>query len=493
MSQLSTELRSDQLVPHSIEAEEAVLGSVLINGVCLNEVLAVTKPEDFFIVRHAWILEAMIALSEEKMPIDYLTVVSQLEQTGKLNEIGGAAYILGLINKTPSALNVEGYARIVSRMAYRRRGIDFCQFAARLFHSDETDLVEIHERISQELSALSGPMVRTFTPSRVLFSEFIDDLNDKVNAAQNGNPKTGIKTGLPMLDAVFGGDLGPGTYNVIFGPMGIGKTWAMLQIALAAMRQCPVVYVTLENLEDSLRNRMVALEAEVPYTFIRFGMINNKPMNADVHALCNETASRLADMPFESIDFLSSVEEIKTHLTSATIRYGRPGICFVDTLNQLADSQGKGKRYEHLTVASGRLLQTMRQTGWGIVAAAQQGLNLKAGMGMKAAKEAAWPTKHSIEGARTIAQHARSIIGIYSPDYIATETHNEDYDDRDCPRGHVLFVNVKANEGQGLNQARLEWEPGIPKYGPLRRDKIIDLKMTDDHNDRKLWLGDKDE
>lgn len=490
MSQLSTDLRSDQLAPHSTEAEEAVIGAILINPDCLREALSVVKPDDFFIVRNAWIFEALVRMADDRMPVDYLTVVQQLEQSGKLSDVGGAQYVLSLINKTPSALNVEGYALIVSRMAYRRRLIEFAQTTARLAHSDETSIIEIHERISRELSSLSGPMVRTFTPSRVLFGDFIDDLNQKVNAAAFGDPMTGIKTGLPELDSVFGGDLGPGTYNVIFGPMGIGKTWALLQIALSAMRQCPVVYVTLENLEDSLRNRLVALESEVPYTFVRFGMINDKPMDADTHARCNNAAAELSDLPFEVIDFLSNVEEIKTHLTAATIRFGRPGICFVDTLNQLADSQVKKGRYENLTTASARLLQTMRQTGWGIVAAAQQGLGLKAGMGAKAAKEAAWPTLHSIEGARTISQHARSIIGIYSPDYIAKETHNDFFEDQDCPRGHILFVNVKANEGEGAGQARLEWRSGIPKYGPINRTKIRGDRSTDD--DRKLWLGDKD-
>lgn len=478
MSQLSTDLRGDQLAPHSIEAEQAVIGSILIDPECMGDVLGIIRPGDFFIVRLAWIYEALVAMRDGGMPIDYLTAVQHLEQSGRLGDIGGAAYILSLINQTPSALNVEGYALIVARMAHRRRLIDFAQNTARLAHSDETDLNAIYERVSAELAALSGPLVKTFTPARVLFSEFIDGLSVKVNAAGNGHAHVGIKTGLPDLDMVFGGDFGPGSYNVIFGPTKIGKTWLVLQITLSAMRQLPVVFFTLENTEDSLRERLVAVEAEVPYTFIRTGQINGKPMDAETHRRCLDAAAVLSEMPFEVVDYATSAAQIAQHLNGATIRYGRPGLCFVDTLNQLADSAGRDKRYENLTKASAMLLQTMRLTGWGIVATAQQRLGLKAGMKNGSAKEAAWPTKFSLEGARTIVEHCRNLIGMYSSDYVAKETRNDYYEDTDCPRGHVLFVNVGSNETDGTGQARLEWQSGIPKYGPLtrRQDRRVDME-----------------
>src|SRR5512138_868044 len=123
MSQSSTDFRSDQslregqLAPHSIEAEEAVLGSILLNPEAFFEVLPFLKAEDYFLVRHGWIWDAMVSLHERRDPIDHLTLISELEQTGRLSEIGGAAYVISLINKTPSALNVEGYGRIVERMA----------------------------------------------------------------------------------------------------------------------------------------------------------------------------------------------------------------------------------------------------------------------------------------------------------------------------------------------------------------------------------------
>lgn len=464
MSQFPADLRQDQLAPHSIEAEEAVLGSILLNPEALLEVMGFLVVEDFWIVRNGWIYEVMLRLQERHDPVDHLTVVTELEQSSRLSETGGAAYIIGLIDKTPSALNVEGYGRIVKRLAYRRRLIDFAQHTARLAHSDETDITEIHTAISRELSELAGPQAHVFATAEAMFGRFADDMVRKIDDARNGKPHLGLSTGLPALDDVFGGDLREGVYNILFGPTGVGKTWAMLQMALATVRQVPVVYVTLENTEESLRERMVALESGVPYTFVRTGLCNGKPLDSEQESRLLSTSVELSCLPLEVVDHLTSASQIMDHLRAATIRHGRPGLCFVDTLNQLADAVGRDKRYENLTKASAQLLQAMRLTGWGIVAGAQQRLELEAGMSIKRAKSAAWPTKYSLEGARTVVQHVRNLVGIYSPDYIAKETHNPDFDDPDCKRGVVLFVNVKANDNPGDGEGRLYWNTGIPKY-----------------------------
>lgn len=481
------DLRQDQLAPHSIEAEEAVLGSILLNPEALMEVIGFLTVDDFFIFRNGWIYETILKLHERRDPVDHLTVVTELEFSGRLPEVGGAAYIISLINKTPSALNVEGYGHIVSRMAYRRRLVEFAQHVARSAHSDETAIDEIHTMISKELSELAGPQAHVFATAEAMFGRFADDLVRKIDDARNGKPHIGLNTGLPALDVVFGGDLRTAVYNILFGPTGVGKTWAMLQMALALVRQVPVVYVTLENTEESLRERLIALETHIPYTFVRSGMCNGKPLDDEQESRLLGASVNLSVLPLEVVDHLTSASQIMDHLRAATIRHGRPGICFVDTLNQLADAVGRDKRYENLTKASAQLLQTMRLTGWGIVAGAQQRLELEAGMSVKRAKSAAWPTKYSLEGARTVVQHVRNLVGMYSPDYIAKETNNPLFDDPDCQRGVVLFVNVKANDNPGDGEGRLYWQSGIPRFESVATRSVslgdLDLDMPTPYKD----------
>ena len=131
------------LPPHSVEAEEAVLGSVLMDADILVMVADKLKKDDFFIIRHRWIWEAIMRLHERYEPTDYLTVVAELEQTEKQKETGGAAYLLGLINKTPTAMHIEGYAQIVSRASLRRKLIRAASKVARTAHNTQMSILEL--------------------------------------------------------------------------------------------------------------------------------------------------------------------------------------------------------------------------------------------------------------------------------------------------------------------------------------------------------------
>ena len=127
-----------QVVPHSQEAEEAVLGAVLINPESYFEVAQFLRPDDFYIQRHRWLWETFIRLQERRAPIDFLTVVEELDQTGHLGEVGGPAYVTALINNVPSSLHAEAYGRIVEQTAIRRRMLDAANQIARLAYQEDS-------------------------------------------------------------------------------------------------------------------------------------------------------------------------------------------------------------------------------------------------------------------------------------------------------------------------------------------------------------------
>ena len=110
-----------QIVPHSRDAEEAVIGSVLINPEAYYDVAQFLQADDFYIHRHRWVWEAFTRLHEKRTPIDFLTVGEELDAMGQLAEIGGPAYLTALINNVPSSLHAEAYGRIVEETAIRRR------------------------------------------------------------------------------------------------------------------------------------------------------------------------------------------------------------------------------------------------------------------------------------------------------------------------------------------------------------------------------------
>ena len=111
----------DRLPPQNIEAEQSVLGSLLIDPDAIVKIAAFLRPKDFYRERHAWLYEAMFSLHERHEPLDFITVVDELARRNQLEEIGGPAFIADLISTTPTAMYVDFYARIVERTAVLRR------------------------------------------------------------------------------------------------------------------------------------------------------------------------------------------------------------------------------------------------------------------------------------------------------------------------------------------------------------------------------------
>jgi replicative DNA helicase len=453
------------LAPHSVDAEQAVLGAIIGNPSSFGHVAGSLTAEDFFIVRHAWIWESFCSLAERGIEPDFVTVSAELERLGRLAEIGGAGYLTEIVIRTPSDLGIEGYARMVAECAYRRRLIDFGSTTANLAHKDDLSLVEIHDRISRALTDIGGKAIRTHRSAREAFSDFAGDFAVRLQDARDGLPHVGLDLGMPEWNRLMDGDFRPGGYIGIMGLTKIGKTWAMMQMAEAAARQVPVQYFSLENLEESLLNRFAAIHSGVPLTCIRTGMYKGAPMPDDMAAKVYQASDALASLPIEFVCHLNSAREIEHHIKAATIRHGQVGMAFIDTLNQLADATtNSSDRYENLAKASGRVLQTMRSTGWGMVAAIQMRMELKAGMKAKVAKQAAFPTIQSVEGCRKIVQDVSKLVGIYRADYVAEKINNPGFFDEQCPPGMALFTDVAARDSEGSTDCLVRWNKKVPRF-----------------------------
>src|SRR5574341_1125935 len=133
-----------KLAPHSQDAEEAVLGSILINPEAYLDVAEFLKEEDFFILRNSWIFGAMQRLhSREGAMIEYLTVIEELRVQGRLDEIGGAAYITYLASSVGTSVHAETYGRIVERAAIRRRMLEAASEITRLAREEDADITQV--------------------------------------------------------------------------------------------------------------------------------------------------------------------------------------------------------------------------------------------------------------------------------------------------------------------------------------------------------------
>src|SRR5215510_351160 len=150
----------DRVAPHSIDAEEAVLGSILINPDAILEIASFLQSTDFFIVKNAWVYDAILAVHERGEAIDSLTVAQELRSRGQLDNIGGPAYLIYLSNNTPTHIHAESYGRIVERESIKRRLLGAASDIAQTALEGNAEISEVIDRAESALFVVTERRLR---------------------------------------------------------------------------------------------------------------------------------------------------------------------------------------------------------------------------------------------------------------------------------------------------------------------------------------------
>ena len=249
------EVAASSAVPHNREAEEAVLGSILIDPNCYYAVAVFIRAEHFYIHRHGFIWEAFETLENRRVPVDFVTLAEELDRKGKLGEVGGPAYLTSLLSQVPSSLNAESYARIVEGHAIRRKMIAAANKIASLAYDENKPIEQSLSEMKEETLALDViDNGHNFVSMGKLLSDTYDDV-----LARSKNPKEvwGLATGLPSFDKKTGGaQTGELTYLV--GGPGIGKTWLELSWGVEFAKQAPGAIISLEMKRGAIGRRILS-------------------------------------------------------------------------------------------------------------------------------------------------------------------------------------------------------------------------------------------
>ena len=233
----------DEAHPHNKEAEEAVLGAVLIDPACFPRLDAILKPQDFYIIKHWWIWQAFEHLAKAGMPIDFLTVQSELEKTGRLKESGGPAFLTVLMNQTPTSLNAAAYARLVKEQSSRRQILESIRQTAIL----AGDQKKSHDEILKSLLEAAQKATGSET-GRYSVKSGIDALAPR-----------------PPIRYLVEGLIYEKSITVIYGDGGTKKTWSSMYLAACVAcgarwgdfetHQTKVLFVDEENGESEMATR----------------------------------------------------------------------------------------------------------------------------------------------------------------------------------------------------------------------------------------------
>jgi len=218
----------DRLPPQSIEAEQSVLGALLIDRDAVVEVAEVLRAEDFYRNHHGTIYGAIIQLYERREPVDIVTVSEVLAREGTLEQVGGSAYLTSLMNLTPTAVNAVYYAKIVERKAVLRNLIGAAGKIAAIGYEESADISESIDRAESQLFAVSQKRVESgFSTLRTLLHAAYDRLD---YLHQHKGEVSGIRTGFKDLDQLTTG-LQKSDLVILAARPSVGKTSLALNFA----------------------------------------------------------------------------------------------------------------------------------------------------------------------------------------------------------------------------------------------------------------------
>ena len=270
----------EKLPPQNIEAEQSVLGSLLIDKEAIIKVADILKPEDFYKDTHKMIFEAMLDLYEKREPIDVLSLTNILEEKNHLELIGGRSYLATLANSVPSSAHILNYAQIVQKKSTLRRLIQSAGEIDRLAYQESEDTQILLDKAEQKIFNVSQRYLkRSFTAIKEILGgtfERIDELH------KEGGALRGLPTGFTGLDNILAG-LQKSDLIILAARPSAGKTSLGLDFArhIAVREKQPVGIFSLEMSKEQLVDRMICTEAGISLWKMRTGKLSHKENSED--------------------------------------------------------------------------------------------------------------------------------------------------------------------------------------------------------------------
>ena len=396
-------------VPHSREAEEAVVGAVFINPEVYYDVAQFLSADDFYIHRHRWIWDAFTSLHEQRIPIDLLTVSDELDRRGQLGEVGGPAYLTSLVNQVPSSLNAESYGRIVEGHSIRRKMINAANQIASVAYNERTNVDDVMDEAEKAVFNVSERRLKHDLQSiSSVLSEYYDRIDD---LAKRPDDIYGVPTGFIDLDKMLTG-LQPSDLLVIAGRPGQGKTGFLLSIAKNAglTHKKHVAIFSLEMSNEQVVQRLIAQETGIDSQRLRTGKLHENEWPLFTHAIevFGDTHIYLDDTP--AITPL----QLRTKCRRLHMEFGLD-LVIIDYLQLMGGDTRNDNRVQEVSYISRNLKILARELNVPVLAAAQ----LSRAVEQRSDKR---PVLSDLRESGSLEQDADIVMFIYRPDQYEKDT-----------------------------------------------------------------------
>jgi len=333
----------DRLPPQNIEAEQSVLGAILLENEALPSAMEQLVPNDFYRDAHKKIFHSMLSLYEKNEPIDLITLTERLSVRNELEAVGGASYLSAIVNQVPTSANIKYHSKIVKEKAVLRNMISTATEIIQMGYTPDISGQDVNELLDIAETKIFGISEKMIKSSYVHVKYVLKDTIELVDKLYNKKEQiTGLPTGFTDLDYTTTG-FQPGDLVVVGARPGMGKTAFCLNIAthVGIEVKTPVAIFSLEMTKEQLALRMVCSEAEVDSKSVRSGYHSKEDYRKLVNA-----AGRLAEASIYIDDSFNSVLEIRAKSRRLKAEHGL-GLVIVDYL-QLMSGVGHYQQREQV-------------------------------------------------------------------------------------------------------------------------------------------------
>ncbi len=438
-----------RIPPHHIEAEQSILGALLIDRNSLSEVSGRLKSEEFYLEKHKEIYEAIVSLYEDSLPVDIVTVSDALLRRGTLEKVGDLDYIAQLANNIPTTANVMHYVDIVQDKALLRKLIQVSGDIMDTAYQGATEAVEVLNQAEKSVFDISQGMNRTGLEhiNSVLDTTF----SQLEELCQNKGELTGVPSGFIDLDRKTSGFQNSDLILVAARPA-MGKTSFVLNIAAnAALRGFPVAIFSLEMSKTQLVNRILSLESMVELEKMRTGKLE-----ADDWKKIGFSLGPLSKSPIYIDDNASiNTMEMMSKLRKLKLDKGL-GLVIIDYLQLMEGRKRSENRQQEISDISRSLKIMAKELNVPVIALSQ----LSRAPEMRNDHR---PVLSDLRESGAIEQDADMVMFLY----------RDDYYDEDSEKRNIVEVIIAKHRNGSTGTVELAWIPQYTKFGNRMYDERV--------------------
>ena len=438
----------DRMPPASIEAEQAVLGAMLLKPDAVTTAAEELSADDFYRETHRLIFEAMMELKERAEPVDLVTLTEQLKKADKLAKIGGIPALSLIANSVPTAANVHYHARIVHEKAQLRSLINAATEIASAAYESADEVEDIMDSAEKRiLQVASGKRSKDFVPLQDILLDTLEQIDLRYN---NKGSITGLPTGFTELDHLTAG-LQKSDLILVAARPSMGKTAFTLNIAAHVVLRAkePVAFFSLEMSKEQLVQRLLCSEGRIDSQRLRVGELEEKEWGDLI-----DTANRLSAAPLYIDDTPGiTVMELRSKARRLKAEHGL-SLIVIDYLQLM---QGRGNksgdnRQQEISEISRSLKALARELNVPVIALSQLSRSVES-------RQIKRPMLSDLRESGSLEQDADIVMFLYREDYYDPETENK----------NITEVIIAKHRNGPVDTVDLTFLKQFTKFGNLSR------------------------